>query len=276
MMAQTFRAAAVQMVSGPDVQANLDAASALIGEAAAQGARLIALPEYFCIMGMRDSDKVAVREEPGNGPVQKFLSSQAARHGVWIVGGTAPLACRDAGRVRNACLVFDERGRQVARYDKMHLFGFTSDAERYDEAATIEHGDTPVCVESPFGKLGLSVCYDIRFPELYRSYCPADVLFVPSAFTVPTGEAHWETLLRARAIENLAFVIAPAQGGTHPSGRRTWGHSMIIDPWGRVLAALDHGPGVVVADIDTAVLYKVRADLPALEHRMQANGVLSN
>jgi nitrilase len=262
-----FKAAAVQMVSGPDVRANLDVAAGLIGEAVSRGARLVALPEYFCIMGLKDTDKVAAREAPGRGPIQEFLAAQAAAHRIWLVGGTAPLACQDPSRVRNACLVFDDHGRRVARYDKIHLFGFRSGAERYDEAATIEPGDEAVAVASPFGKLGLSVCYDVRFPELYRSYAPADILFVPSAFTVPTGEAHWETLLRARAIENLAFLIAPAQGGTHPSGRRTWGHSMIIDPWGRVLASVEQGAGVAVADIDPATIAKVRADLPALEHR---------
>jgi nitrilase len=172
--------------------------------------------------------------------------------------------------VRNACLVFDDRGRRVARYDKIHLFGFRSGEERYDEAATIEPGSESVTVSSPFGRLGLSVCYDLRFPELYRSYAPVDLIFVPSAFTFQTGQAHWETLLRARAIENLAFVIAPAQGGTHPSGRRTWGRSMIVDPWGRVLASAEEGPAVIVADIETALIGRLRADLPALEHRKRS------
>jgi nitrilase len=255
------------MVSGPEVQANLAVAAELIAEAAKQGASLVALPEYFCVMGMREADKVAVREQPGSGPIQEFLAATAARHGVWLVGGTTPLACADPGRVRNACLVYDERGRRVGRYDKIHLFGFHSGAERYDEAATIEPGEASVALDSPFGRLGLSVCYDIRFPELYRSYAPVDVIFVPSAFTVPTGQAHWETLLRARAIESLAYVVAPAQGGTHPSGRRTWGHSMVVDPWGEVLGRLDEGPGVVVAGIDLERIASVRASLPALEHR---------
>jgi predicted amidohydrolase len=266
-MNQPFRIAAVQMVSGPVVRDNLDAARDLIAEAARQGARLVALPEYFCIMGLRDGDKVAAREPDGRGPVQAFLSEAAARHRVWLVGGTTPLACPDPGKVRNACLVYDDAGKRVARYDKIHLFGFQSAAERYDEAATIEPGDTPVAVDSPFGRLGLSVCYDVRFPELYRSYAPADVLFVPSAFTVPTGRAHWETLLRARAIENLAYLVAPAQGGRHPSGRSTWGHSMIIGPWGEVLASLESGPGVVIAEIDPMKRDEARASLPALEHR---------
>ena len=266
-MPEKYRVAAVQMVSGPEVQANLAAADQLIAEAVSQGASLVALPEYFCVMGLRDSDKVAVREPLGSGPVQDFLATTAARHGVWLVGGTTPLACPDPGRVRNACLVHDEKGRRVGRYDKIHLFGFQNEAERYDEAATIEPGEAAVAIDSPFGRLGLSVCYDIRFPELYRSYAPVDVIFAPSAFTVPTGQAHWETLLRARAIESLAYVVAPAQGGTHPSGRRTWGHSMIIDPWGEILASLELGPGVAVADIDAARIASVRASLPALQHR---------
>jgi nitrilase len=266
-MATRYKVAAIQMVSGPEVQANLDAAGQLIAEAVSQGASLVALPEYFCVMGMRDSDKVALRETLDNGPVQAFLASTAARHGVWLVGGTTPLACPDPARVRNACLVYDERGRRVGRYDKIHLFGFESGPERYDEAATIEPGEATVAIDAPFGRLGLSVCYDVRFPELYRSFAPVDVIFVPAAFTVPTGQAHWETLLRARAIESLAYVVAPAQGGTHPSGRRTWGHSMIIDPWGEILAALGEGPGVVLAEVDTARLASVRTSLPALEHR---------
>ena len=267
MADNVFRVAAVQMVSGHDVERNLAEAGELIAEAARQGARLIGLPEYFCLMGRRDGDKVAIREADGRGPIQDFLSEAAARHGVWLVGGTAPLATADAGRVRNSCLVFDAAGHRVARYDKIHLFGFQNGAERYDESTTIEAGDTPMSIESPFGKLGFSVCYDLRFPELYRALAPVDIIFVPSAFTATTGRAHWETLLRARAIENLAHVVAPAQGGTHTNGRATWGHSMIIDPWGEILACRDEGPGVVIADIDLSKNARVRASLPALEHR---------
>jgi predicted amidohydrolase len=263
-----FKVAAVQMVSGPVVADNLAEAGELIADAVRQGAHVVALPEYFCIMGNRDGDKVAVREKDGEGSVQRFLSETAAKHGIWLVGGTTPLACADPGRVRNACLVYDESGRRVARYDKIHLFGFQGSGEKYHEATTIEPGDVPVAVDSPYGKLGLSVCYDVRFPELYRSYAPADILFVPSAFTVPTGKVHWEVLLRARAIENLAYLVAPAQGGTHPSRRSTWGHSMVIDPWGQVLASLESGPGVVVAEVDPARIAEVRTSLPALEHRI--------
>jgi predicted amidohydrolase len=264
---QTFKVAAVQMVSGPDVAANLAEAERLIGEAAAAGAKLVALPEYFCIMGLRDRDKVAAREADGKGPVQEFLSRIAKSHGLWLVGGTTPLECADPGKVRNACLVYDARGQRVARYDKIHLFGFNNGTERYHEASTIEPGERTVAVDSPYGRLGLSVCYDVRFPELYRSYAPVDILFVPSAFTVPTGRAHWETLLKARAIENLAFLVAPAQGGKHPSGRSTWGHSVVIDPWGTVLAEKDEGPGVVIAEVDLGRIAEVRTSLPALEHR---------
>ena len=267
MADNVFKIAAIQMVSSHEVEKNLSDAGELIAEAASQGARLVGLPEYFCLMGKRDGDKVAIREAEGNGPIQSFLSQAAAKHGVWLVGGTAPLATADAGRVRNACLIYDDTGKQVARYDKIHLFGFQNGAERYDESTTIEAGDTPMSLDSPFGKLGFSVCYDLRFPELYRAFAPVDIIFVPSAFTATTGRAHWETLLRARAIENLAYVVAPAQGGTHSNRRATWGHSMIIDPWGEILACRDEGPGVVIAEIDLSKNAKVRASLPALEHR---------
>ncbi len=262
-----FKAAAIQMVSGPVVEENLRTAAELIREAARQGARLVGLPEYFCLMGMRDQDKVRVREADGKGPIQDFLARTAAELGVWLVGGTTPLVCSHPDKVRNACLVYDPEGKRVARYDKIHLFGFSSGDERYDEAATIEPGDTPVAFDSPFGRIGLSVCYDVRFPELYRSFAPVNILFVPSAFTAPTGEAHWEVLLRARAIENLAYLVAPAQGGRHPSGRRTWGHSMVIDPWGRVLRSVETGPGIALAEIDLSVIDQLRTSLPALEHR---------
>jgi predicted amidohydrolase len=267
MPESAFKVAAVQMVSSHELERNLADAGELIAEAARLGARLVGLPEYFCLMGKRDGDKVAIREADGDGPIQAFLAQAAARHGIWLVGGTAPLVSADAGRVRNACLVYDDQGRRVARYDKIHLFGFQNGAERYDESATIEAGNAPVSLDSPFGKLGLSVCYDLRFPELYRALAPVDIIFVPSAFTATTGRAHWETLLRARAIENLAYVVAPAQGGLHSNGRNTWGHSMVIDPWGEILASRDEGAGLVVAEIDLAKNTQVRASLPALEHR---------
>jgi nitrilase len=264
---QRFRIAAVQMVSAPEVAPNLEAAARLVAEAARGGARLVALPEYFCILGRHESDKVKVREPDGAGPIQQFLSDCARANHVWIVGGTVPLECGDAARVRSACLVYDDTGRCVARYDKRHLFSFARGAESYDESRTIEPGEANVVTESPFGRLGLSVCYDVRFPELYRAEGAVDAWFVPSAFTAFTGAAHWETLLRARAIENQCYVVAPAQGGLHPNGRRTHGHSMIVDPWGEVLGVRPEGEGVVLAELDSARLSEVRKSLPALDNR---------
>ncbi|MBY0439795.1 MAG: carbon-nitrogen hydrolase family protein [Burkholderiales bacterium] len=264
---EPFRVAAVQTVSGPDVGRNLAECAALIAEAAAGGARLVGLPEYFGIIGMRDRDKVVAREQPGDGPIQNFLAETARRHEVWLVGGSVPLACDDPDKVWNASLVFDDAGRCVARYDKIHLFGFDNGREKYSEERTIMHGSQVVTVDSPFGRIGLSICYDLRFPELYRSFGDVDLIFVPSAFTETTGDAHWEPLLRARAIENLAYVVAPAQGGVHPNGRETHGHSMVVDPWGRILAQQAKGPGVVLADVDPARVQDARSMLPALSHR---------
>ena len=261
------RVAALQMVSTPEVMSNLESADRLIAAAAAAGAQLVALPENFYLIGRHEGDKVKVREPEGEGPIQSFLAAAARRHRVWIVGGTAPISCADPGRIRSACLVFDDSGRRVARYDKMHLFRFEAADERYDESRTLEAGESAVALQSPFGRLALSVCYDVRFPELYRELGDFDAMFVPSAFTVPTGAAHWETLLRARAIENQAYVIAPAQGGLHPSGRRTYGHSMIVDPWGQVLAVRPEGEGVLLAEIDTDRVREVRASLPAVANR---------
>lgn len=261
------RIAAIQMVSGPTVAGNLEEAGRLIGEAAARGAQLVALPEYFCIMGLKDTDKVDVREVPGDGPIQQFLSSTARQHGVWIVGGSAPLVANDARKVRNSSLVYDAAGKLVARYDKIHLFGFQMGEEQYQESRTIEPGDTPVTVDTPFGRLGLSICYDLRFPELYRAMKDVDIFLVPSAFTETTGRTHWETLLRARAIENLAYVLAPAQGGRHANGRETHGDSMVIDPWGMVLDRLPRGAGVVMAEVNLERMIALRHNLPALTHR---------
>ena len=261
------RFAALQMVSTPEVMSNLESAARLIAAAAAAGARLVALPENFYLIGRHEADKVKLREPEGEGPIQSFLAAAARRHRVWIVGGTAPISCSDPGRIRSACLVFDDSGRRVARYDKMHLFRFEAGDERYDESRTLEGGESAVAVQSPFGRLALSVCYDVRFPELYRELGDFDAMFVPSAFTVPTGAAHWETLLRARPIENQAYVIAPAQGGLHASGRRTYGHSMIVDPWGQVLAVRPEGEGVLLAEIDTDRVREVRASLPAVANR---------
>jgi nitrilase len=267
-VSERFKVAAVQMVSAPAVETNLAAADALIAEAAGQGARLVVLPEWFCLMGRGERDKLAIREADGDGPIQSFLARAAARHGAWVVAGTVPLPADDPERVRNSSLVYDAAGRRVARYDKIHLFDFTGADERYRESATIEPGSAPVAIDSPFGRIALSICYDVRFPELYRRLAPMDLITVPSAFTATTGAAHWDVLVRARAVENLAWVIAPAQGGEHPNGRRTHGHTMIVDPWGKVVASLPRGPGVVVAEIDPSYQASARASLPALSHRV--------
>lgn len=263
-----FRVAAVQMVSEPEVGANLAVAGRLVAQAAGEGAQLVALPEYFCILGLRERDKVDVRETDGHGPIQDFLAETAARNRVWLVGGSAPLECADPNKVRNTCLVFDQSGRRVARYDKIHLFGFDLGTERFEESRSIEAGREVVTVDAPFGRLGLSICYDLRFPEMYRKMGVVDLILVPSSFTATTGKAHWEMLLRARAVENQTYVLAPAQGGHHKNGRDTYGHSMIIDPWGKVLAVLASGPGVITAEIDHAEIARVRRSLPALTHRV--------
>ena len=266
--ATRFRVAAVQMVSGGDVAANLAAAAPLIAAAAEQGARLVVLPEYFGIFGERATDKVAARERDGTGPQQAFLADAARRHRIWLVGGTVPLACADPERVRSACLVFDPLGQRIARYDKVHLFAFERGEERYDEGRTIEPGTARGTFELPCGRTGLSVCYDLRFPELYRGMGTLALLLVPAAFTATTGAAHWHLLLRARAVENQCYVLAAAQGGMHPNGRRTFGHSMVIDPWGDIVAETGEGAAVVVGDVDAARLAEVRAELPALAHRV--------
>jgi predicted amidohydrolase len=264
----TVRVAAIQMASGPNVAANLSEAERLIEQAVANGAKLVALPEYFAIMGMKDTDKVAVRETEGKGPIQSFLSRMAKRHRIWLVGGSVPLEASTAGKVRNSCLVFDDKGKQVARYDKIHLFDLDLGNEHYREEKTIEPGTQIMVLDSPFGRIGLSICYDLRFPELYRAMQDVDIIMVPSAFTATTGKAHFETLVRARAIENMAYVIAPAQGGYHLSGRETHGDTMIVDPWGVVLDRLPRGSGVVIANINPAYQAGLRKSLPALKHRM--------
>ncbi|WP_051092254.1 carbon-nitrogen hydrolase family protein [Aromatoleum toluclasticum] len=261
------RIAAIQTVSGPDVGDNLRVAAELVAEAAAAGAKLVALPEYFPLITADETVKVAIREADGRGPIQDFMRETAARHGVWLVGGTIPLVADSDAKVRNSTLVFDDRGERAARYDKIHLFGFQKGAERYDEAATIEAGREVVTFDAPCGRVGLSVCYDLRFPELFRAMGAVDLIILPAAFTFTTGRDHWEVLLRARAIENQCYVMAPAQGGRHPSGRVTWGHTLIADPWGEVLACRDEGPGVVWADLDPARIAAVRESLPALRHR---------
>jgi predicted amidohydrolase len=267
LQAGTVRVAAIQMASGPNVSANLAETERLIELAVEGGARLVVLPEFFCIMGMKDADVVKAREAEGHGPIQSFLARMAKKHKIWLVGGSVPLEAGAANKVRNSCLVYDERGKQVARYDKIHLFGLDLGNERYQEAKLIEPGDKVVVVNSPFGRIGLSICYDLRFPELYRAMPDVDIIVVPSAFTATTGRAHFETLIRARAIENLAYVVAPAQGGYHLSGRETHGDSMIVDPWGVVLDRLPRGSGVVIANINPAYQASLRKSLPALQHR---------
>lgn len=262
-----FRIAAVQMASGPNVEGNLHEARRLVAMAAEQGAKLVALPEHFAIMGMKDRDKVAVREAEGKGPIQQFLSDTAKKHKIWLVGGSVPLVASVPGKVRNSCLLYDDKGELVARYDKIHLFGLDLGNEHFHEETTIEPGGEVVVANSPFGRLGLSVCYDLRFPELYRAMKEVDIILVPSAFTETTGKVHWETLVRARAIENLAYVLAPAQGGYHVSGRETHGNSMIVDPWGVILDRLPRGSGVVIAGVNPLYQASLRKSLPALTHR---------
>jgi len=264
-----MKIAAVQMVSTPDVDRNLDAAARLIAQAAQSGAELVALPEYFCVLGRRDTDKLAVAERAGDGPIQRFLAGTARRHGLWLIGGSMPIAGADAAHALNSNCVFAPDGTLAARYDKIHLFAFDNGSEHYDEARTLNAGSTPVALQTGALRVGLSICYDLRFPELYRALAqpPCDVLSVPSAFTYTTGRAHWELLLRARAVENQCYVLAAAQGGLHENGRRTWGHSMVVDPWGEVVALHEEGEGVVLADVEPERIAQVRRQLPALAHR---------
>lgn len=263
--------AAVQMASGPNVNANLLEAGRLIATAAKAGASLVVLPENFALMGMTESDKVVQREQDGQGPIQEFLAEQAARHKVWLVGGTIPLAAHAADKIRAACLVLDDRGHRVGRYDKIHLFDVhvEESGEHYTESETIEPGDEPVVVDTPFGRLGLAVCYDLRFPELFRRLAAEgmEILALPAAFTATTGRAHWEVLVRARAVENLCYVVACAQGGYHVNGRETHGDSMVVDPWGIVLDRLPRGSGVVMARVEPPRLKTLRRSFPALQHR---------
>lgn len=264
---EIVKIAAIQMASGPQVAANLSETKRLIESAVKLGAKLVVLPEYFAIMGLKDTDKVAVREQDGSGPIQDFLSTTAKKNKIWIIGGTVPLVSQFPNKVRNSCLVYDDKGKQVARYDKIHLFGLDLGNEHYHEENTIEAGDAVKVVETPFGKIGLSVCYDLRFPELYRAMGEVNIIVVPAAFTDTTGKAHWETLIRARAIENLSYVIAPAQGGYHVSGRETHGNTMIVDPWGVILDRLPRGSGVVIATMNPKYQESLRKSLPALKHR---------
>ncbi|MDR2154312.1 MAG: carbon-nitrogen hydrolase family protein [Burkholderiaceae bacterium] len=272
-----MKVAAIQMVSGTQVEPNLHTARALLAEAAQAGAELAVLPEYFCLMGHDDTDKLALQEPLGRGPIQDWLAAAARELALWIVGGTIPLAqdTPEPDRCRNASLAFAPTGERVAVYDKIHLFKFNDGSRVYDEAAVLVPGRRPVWFDLPSRdghrwRVGMSVCYDLRFAELYRAYATqgADLLLMPSAFTHLTGQAHWEVLLRARAIENLSTVIAAAQGGRHENGRRTWGQSMVIDSWGQILAERAEGAGVVMADLSAAAVAERRRQLPALEHRV--------
>ena len=267
-MKNKFIVAAVQMVSNADWQDNLKHAEALVAQAASQGAALVVLPEYFCLMGQQEQDKVALAEEAGTGPIQTALSHMASQHKLWLAAGTMPLKSTEPGHVYNTLWLFAPDGRAVARYDKIHLFGFSGLGESYCEANTITPGCQPIKVDTPLCELAFGVCYDLRFPEQFRQLAPFDVLVLPAAFTAVTGQAHWEVLLRARAIENQCYVIASAQGGLHQNGRTTHGHSMIIDPWGRVVAELPAGEGVIMAEIDANQIQSVRTRLPALTHRV--------
>jgi nitrilase len=263
--------AALQMVSGHEVAANKAVAAQLVAQAAAQGAQLVVLPEYWCLLGQRDSDKLALAEDFGAGALQDFMAQLARQHGVYVVGGTIPLKTSQADKAYNSSLVFDPQGQCIARYDKIHLFSFHKGREAYNEGKSLLAGSQPVAFDlhardGQVWRVGLSVCYDLRFPELYRLLA-ADIYVVPSAFTYTTGQAHWELLLRARAVENLAFVAAAAQGGLHSNGRQTWGQAMVVNPWGQVLAEQAQGEGVVLADADGQALQNWRLQLPALRHR---------
>ncbi len=262
--------AALQMASGPQVSANLTEAARLIGQAAVAGAKLVVLPENFSIMPMKEADRLAAIETEGHGPIQDFLAAQARMYGIWLVGGTIPLRAQQKNRARAACLLFNDRGERVARYDKIHLFDVRlENGEQYTESASIEPGELTVVVDTPFGRLGLAVCYDLRFPELFRRLLDngAELIAVPSAFTARTGRAHWEILVRARAVENLVYIIASAQGGYHLNGRETYGDSMIVSPWGEVMDRLERGSGYVIGDCDRSLQQRMRNNFPSIQHR---------
>lgn len=263
-----LKVAAIQMVSGSSLETNLNKAAHWIEQAAQAGAQLIALPEYFCFFGNTTEEKYELVETFGTGPIQDFLSNQALKNGVYLVGGTLALASEDPKCFYNSTLVYSPKGDCIGRYDKIHLFSFHRGSERFDEALTIKAGAVQPCViTTPDFRLGLGICYDLRFPELFRAMDKVDLIVLPSAFTYTTGLAHWEILLKARAIENQCYVLAPAQGGVHESGRRTWGHSMLVDPWGERIDCLATNEGYVSGIIDQEQLVAVRTDLPALTHR---------
>lgn len=259
--------AAIQMVSTPEIEENIESARRLIAEAAQQGAELVLLPEYWPSIGRSDKEKLAQAEAPGSGPIQDFMSTMAKAHGIWLIGGTLSLVAPVENKVLNTTLVYDPQGKAVSRYDKIHLFSFASGKEAYDESAYICGGDDVVSFEAPFGRVGLTVCYDLRFPELFRAFGECALIVVPAAFTYTTGKVHWEILLKARAIENQCYILAAAQGGRHQTGRRTWGQTVLIDPWGEIKAELMEGEGIVLGGIEQEVLNSVREKLPALKHK---------
>jgi nitrilase len=262
-----MKIAALQMVSAPDLATNLATAERLIDQAAAEGAQLVSLPEYFVQMGLRETDKFQIAEVLGQGPIQAMLMAKARQHAIWVAGGSIPIKTLDPAKVTNTALLFNPQGERVVRYDKMHLFSYQDGTRHLDEGRTMVAGTAVVAADTPFGRIGMSICYDLRFPELYRAMGQVDLILVPSAFTVPTGSAHWRVLLRARAIENQCYVLAAAQGGTHASGRQTYGHSMLIDPWGQILSNLPEGEGLIQGTLSKDKLKEVRSKLPALNHR---------
>lgn len=267
-MANQFLVSAVQMVSTDKLSDNLQAARRLIMKAADSGSQIVVLPEYFCLLSPGESDKLKIAETIGIGPIQSFLANLAREIGIFLVAGTMPIWSDDGKRVTNSQLVFAPTGERLARYDKIHLFSYRNETESYDEARSVMPGNKPVRVELPSAVIGLSTCYDLRFPELFRVLAPVDLLVMPAAFTATTGEAHWEPLIRARAIENQAYMLAAAQGGEHAGGRRTWGHSMLVDPWGEIIAEMGLGEGVLTGLVDLDRIRQVRSDLPALNHRV--------
>ncbi|MBU3636958.1 carbon-nitrogen hydrolase family protein [Polynucleobacter sp. es-MAR-4] len=266
-----FNMASIQMVSTPNLNENLETAARLIKAAANCGAQIAVLPEYFCLMGLKDTDKVNVREAPGSGPIQERIAAMAEENCIYLVAGSIPLEAKESNKVLNTSLVFDPLGQQIARYDKMHLFGFQTETERYEESETIAAGSQPgqftINTNGIDWAFGLSICYDLRFPELYRALGQVDCHIIPAAFTYTTGKDHWEILLRARAIENQCYVLASAQGGLHLNQRRTWGQSMLIDPWGEILSNLSEGEGFIQGTLSKDKLKEVRSKLPALKHR---------
>ena len=266
-----LKIASIQMVSTPNLNENLELAASLIKEASDSSSKLVVLPEYFCLMGLKDTDKVNVREAVGSGPIQERLAAIAQENNISLVAGSIPLEARESNKVLNTSLVFNPLGEQIARYDKIHLFGFQTETERYEESETIAPGSQPgqfqITVNGIDWRFGLSICYDLRFPELYRSLGEVDCHIIPAAFTYTTGKDHWEILLRARAIENQCYVLSSAQGGIHINQRRTWGDSMLIDPWGQILTNLPQGEGLITGTLSKEKLNEVRSKLPALKHR---------